>query len=84
LLVERIYQIRNPNTQTVHYVAKTRSVPDQFFYRMSDGKEKSWTSWQIMQVYIPTYYVDAFTVPAITDGETVVYGAFDAESSDDS
>lgn len=72
LLVEGIYQDdTDTNNKTLYFVAKTRSAPYQFFYRTSSGTGDLWTAWQQVQVDIPTYHVDAFTVPA--SGSTQQY-----------
>jgi Tc toxin complex TcA C-terminal TcB-binding domain/Neuraminidase-like domain/Salmonella virulence plasmid 28.1kDa A protein len=65
LLVEGIYQDDNDtNNKTLYYLAKTRSAPYQFFYRTSNGTGNLWTPWEQVQVDIPTYHVDTFTIPA--------------------
>ncbi|KAF1961209.1 hypothetical protein CC80DRAFT_463941 [Byssothecium circinans] len=51
-----------------YIVAKTRSIPYQFYYRTHSILSSVWTPWELVPVDIPTYQVETTTTSQAYDG----------------
>lgn len=67
LRVEGLFQDDDEGS-TLYIVAKTRSIPYQFYYRTYNSGSSVWTPWEPLPIDIPSYQVEATATSAAYDG----------------